>query len=481
MKLIKTSLLTALAVVALTAAPAHASKTQESIFQDDATLLGDDLDKRERTLDEMQSLGVDTVRALVVWNRIAPDATSSTKPSGFDAANSDSYPAGNWARVDALVQGAQSRGMQVLLTPTGPGPGWASDCSGSYEARRICKPNPDEFGAFVTAVGKRYPTVRRWSIWNEPNQGGWLTPQITITSKGATPYAPHRYRQLVQAATAGLAASGHEGDQILLGETAPIGRTSGSLATRSLPAVDFWRELMCLDTKGRKLTGSNASVRDCTSPGRMNVTGFAHHPYTRAAGQAPSNKGGARDITLASLSRLTLWADRGARNGRIPRSGLPVYATEYGFQTNPPDRNAGVSLSAQAQYLNQADYMAWTNSRLRSVAQYEMYDERDTGAFQTGLRFADGRAKPGLDAYRTPVWSFRRGSYLYVWGMVRPARGQAQTAVVEYYDARARAWKRVRTVSVSGENRFVYLRTKAKAKYFRIVSGERVSRKAAPK
>src|SRR3954451_6057171 len=170
MKRTKTFLLTALAALLL-AAPAHASTNQESIFQDDATLLGDDASKRDQTLDEMQALGVDTVRALALWNRVAPDATSADKPAGFDASNPGAYPAGNWARLDGLVQGAQARGMQVLLTPTGPGPGWASDCRGSYEARRICKPKPGEFGAFVTALGRRYPTVRRWSIWNEPNQG----------------------------------------------------------------------------------------------------------------------------------------------------------------------------------------------------------------------------------------------------------------------------------------------------------------------
>jgi hypothetical protein len=479
MKLTKTILLTALAAVAL-AAPAHASSNQESIFQDDATLFGDDTSKRDQALDEMQALGVDTVRANVLWNRIAPDATSSTKPAGFDASDPGAYPAGNWARLDGVVEGVQSRGMQVLLTPTGPGPGWASECSGDYTARRICKPSPQEFGAFVTAIARRYPSVRRWSVWNEPNQGGWLTPQYEITSKGATPAAPHRYRKLVQAATAGLANAGHSGDQVLLGETAPIGRTSGSLATRSMPAVDFWRELMCLDSKGRKLTGSNASVRDCTSPGRMDVTGIAHHPYTKGAGKSPSDAGGSRDITLASIGRLYLWADRGARAGRVPR-GLPVYNTEFGFQTNPPDKTVGVSQSAQAQYLNQADYMSWRDGRLRSFAQYELFDEHDTGAFQTGLRFEDGRAKSGLDAYRLPVWAFKRSGYNYVWGMVRPARGGSQAATVEYYDASSRKWRRVRTVTVSGSNRFVYLRTHARGKYFRVVVGDQLSRKAVPK
>ncbi len=417
----------------------------------------------------------------MLWNRYAPDATSSTKPAGFDASDPDAYPAGNWARLDAFVQGVQARGMQVLLTPTGPGPGWASDCSGNYEARRICKPNPHEYGAFVAALGSRYPGVRRWSFWNEPNQGGWLTPQYTITSKGATPYAPHRYRELVKVASAALGSRGHSGDQLLLGETAPIGRTTGELAKRSMPPVDFWRELMCLDSKGRKLTGSVASVRDCTAPGKLAVSGIAHHPYTKGAGKSPTETGGSRDITLASIGRLYLWVDRGARAGRVP-SRLPVYSTEFGFQTNPPDKTAGVSLSAQAQYLNQADYMSWRDSRLRSVAQYEMFDEHDTGAFQTGLRFEDGRAKPGLDAYRLPVWAFKRGTYTYVWGMVRPARGAQRTATVEYYDASARAWKRVRTVTVGGSaSRFIYLRTHARGKYYRIVSGEQLSRKAVPK
>jgi hypothetical protein len=210
------------------------------------------------------------------------------------------------------------------------------------------------------------------------------------------------------------------------------------------------------------------------------VTGAAHHPYTRGAGQAPSDRGGSRDITLASIARLSLWLDRGARAGRWPRS-LPMHSTEYGFQTNPPDRSAGVSTSAQAQYLNQADYMAWTNSRLRSVAQYELFDERDLGAFQTGLRFVDGRAKPGLDAYRLPIWVFKKSGYTYVWGMVRPARADAPPVVVEYYDAAKRVWRKVRTVQVSGSDRFVYLRTHARGKYFRLAWGGELSRKAAPR
>ena len=477
MKLIKTSLLAALAAVALTAAgPAHASSTQESIFQDDAVLAGYDQSKRDRALDELDALGVDTIRTLVVWGQMAPDAKSSTKPAGFDATDPGAYPVGNWARYGALIRGAEARGMQVLLTPTGPGPGWASDCRGSYSVRRLCRPNPAEFGAFVKALGRRYQGVRRWSIWNEPNLGSWLTPQWSGTSKGPRPEAPHRYRRLVQAATAALHETGHGGDQILLGETAPVGRTTGALSKRSLAPVVFWRELSCLSSSGRRLTGTEAKVRRCGSPKRLAVTGAAHHPYTKSAGRSPSDRGGKYDMPLASIGRLSLWLDRGARAGWIPRRGLPIYSTEFGLQTNPPDRYSGVSLSYQAKYLNQADYMSWRNSRVRSVAQYEMFDERNTGLFQTGLRFYSGKAKPSYAAYRLPIWAFRRGSYKYVWGMVRPA-SDGQTVAVQKLSGGK--WRTAKTVAVSKSRRFVYLRLRTSSKYFRLVWNGKVSRKAA--
>jgi hypothetical protein len=481
MKRDKTALFAAVAaVVFTTAAPAHASTAQESIFQDDAVLAGDDPNVRARALDELNALGVDTVRALVLWNRIAPSPTSSTRPAGFDATNPNAYPAGNWARFDQLVRGAQQRGMQVLLTPTGPGPGWASDCRGSYGTRRICRPNPNEFGAFVTAVGRRYPTVRRWSIWNEPNQAGWLTPQMSGTSKGPRPEAPHRYRLLAQSATAGLQAAGHGGDQILLGETAPVGRTTGALSKRSLAPVVFWRELFCLSSKGKRLTGSEAKVRRCTSPKRFAVTGAAHHPYTKSAGRAPTDRGGRYDMPIASIGRLNLWLDRGARHGWLPRRGLPVYSTEFGFQTNPPDKYSGVSPSRQAEYLNRAEYMSWRNGRVRSSAQYELFDEPDVGAFQTGLRYRSGKAKPSYAAYRLPIWAFKRGSYKYVWGMVRPA-GDRQQATVQHYDAKRRTWRTTRTVAVGPGQRFVYLKTEKNAKYFRLTWNGHTSRKAVPR
>jgi beta-glucosidase/6-phospho-beta-glucosidase/beta-galactosidase len=235
----RTALLILLATLALVPAPAHASQSQESLFEDEASLLYSGAERRDQTLDELRDLGVDVIRANVTWNRYAPSPRAKSKPT-FDATDPNAYPLGE---VDALVTGAAARGMTVLLTPTVPGPAWASSCGGSSTTRRICNPKPAEYGDFVEALGKRYPTVTRWSFMNEPNQGGWLTPQWKKSGRSYIPAAPTTYRNLVRAATAALDASGHTGDQMLLGETAPIGRTSGSYSKRSLAPGDFYREL----------------------------------------------------------------------------------------------------------------------------------------------------------------------------------------------------------------------------------------------
>ena len=83
----------------------------------------------ERTLDELARLGVNTIRLNVRWNRYAPSFTRKRRPD-FDATDPNAYPLGE---VDAVVGGAAARGMEVLITATGPGPAWASSPELSVE------------------------------------------------------------------------------------------------------------------------------------------------------------------------------------------------------------------------------------------------------------------------------------------------------------------------------------------------------------
>ena len=108
-----------------TAATAHASHSQQSIFQDDRTLLAYGAGVQNGALNDMQALGVGIVHADVEWYTLAPSRTSSKAPK-VDLTDPAVYRPKGWAIVDSLVRGAQARGMKVLLTPTPPGPTWAN-------------------------------------------------------------------------------------------------------------------------------------------------------------------------------------------------------------------------------------------------------------------------------------------------------------------------------------------------------------------
>ena len=451
---------------ALPTASALAAPDQLSLIEDETMMLERGPAIQAQTLDEAVSLGADVIRVNVIWSRYAPAPASKKKPKKFDAKNSAAYPAGVFGMLDGLVAGAQARGLQVLLTPTGPLPAWASKCGGSVAARRVCKPDPQAFGSFVRAIGTRYPTVKLWSIWNEPNLRSWLSPQYEVTGSQAVQRSAYMYRSLAASAIAGLRATGHRADQIWLGETAPLGDDpSGCSAQRSLrvPAKcaskilktspeTFLRGVLCLNTKGKRLTGGEATDQHCGGYKKLNVTGYAHHPYTRGGSRPPTSGVNPGEITINVASRLTRLLDSAAKLKRIPAK-LPIEYTEHGWQTKP-DLIFGVTDDQQAEYINQSDWIAFKNRRVHTVAQYKIVDDRNIGAgFQMGLRLLTGAQKPAYQAYRLPIWVSGKGANVTVYGQVRPAdNGTAQTVDIQVVSGAGAAFKTVQQVPVTSAN-----------------------------
>jgi hypothetical protein len=352
-------------------------------------------------------------------------------------------------------------------------PAWASQCRGSRRLRKTCRPDLTQYKRFVQALGLRYsgeyadenqgggqlPRVSAWSVWNEPNQGGWLQPQYARVGGRLRAVSPMLYRGLVRAAIKGLRASGHGHDTILLGETAPLGRFTGPATSRPIPPGAFLRGVFCLDARGRALHGAAAAALDCAGAfPRLAATGISHHPYTRGGSRPPTAHAAANEITISSVGRLKALVRQAAARRRIPH-GLPIFYTEFGFQTNPPDRLFGVSLEQQAAYLNESDWMAFRDRGVRAVAQYELRDEGPLAGFQTGLRFADGRAKPSFDAYRLPIWVTRvpgPPARVHVWGHVRPASDDAlETVEIQRAAVGSDAFTTVRTVRTTNRKGFV--------------------------
>ena len=463
----------AVAACSLVPGPAAASTDMETVLQDDPKLVyEDDPVRLDRNLKQIASLGVDTVRVSLYWHLVAPRPTSRRRPRLGDG---HGYLSGlntwRWVRYDQIARLAEKNGVNVMFSLTGPAPRWATRGHGRKPGN--VRPNAREFYKFVRAAGIRYsgsvadpeisktwrststpspriPRVTRWSIWNEPNFPSWLLPQWK--RQGRRSYraqSPGLYRRLADAAWKGLKASGHSGDIVLLGETAPYGphdpRRPGTKGLMSAP--QFIRELYCVDRRYRRYRGGAARGRGCPAtaaarrrfrsrhPVLFHATGWAHHAYSLH--RPPTFKGRRKDAApLGATYRLTRALDRAQFRWGARTSDWPIWITEYGYQTLPPDPFRGVSWDRQAAWMSWAEYLAYRNRRIGSFAQFLLVDDAPRTGFaesdtrrwitwQSGFLTTDGREKPGMNEFRRPIHvtpaRARRGRSARVFGMFRTA------------------------------------------------------------
>jgi hypothetical protein len=101
----------------------------------------------------------------------------------------------------------------------------------------------------------------------------------------------------------------------------------------------------------------------------------------------------------------------------------PIWLTEYGYQTNPPDAFLGVPLRRQAGMLSLAAMRAWRLPRVTMFFQFLYRDELELSRFQSGLVFADDHSKPSLQAFKLPFAQMgRQRDRATVWGQIRGGR-----------------------------------------------------------
>jgi hypothetical protein len=394
--------MTILLCLLLPCASANASHRQLLTFEAPRDLMNPAT--RLPALNELQSLGVHSLRVILAWSAVAPGPNDADKPA-FEPTDPNSY---DWGEYDALMAAAKERNWPVLMTVSGPVPKWATKA----KLDNLTRPSAPAFAAFMTAVGRKYgDQVNLWSIWNEPNQPQFLRPQYARGGKATSPLI---YRSLFLAGQRGLRKAGQGNDTILMGETSPRG------TPRVVPPLTFLRGVLCLNSKYKR-------VGKCAP---LSAGGYAHHAYTTR--QGPTFKPPPNDVTIGVLSRLTTALDRAQKAGALT-SRLPIHLTEFGIQSTP-DTISGVSLAKQVEYRAISEKIAYDNPRVASFSQYLLRDSDPTGpkqygGFESGLRFADGKPKPSLPAFRLPLAVQRHGSKANVWGLVRPATGVTSVTV----------------------------------------------------
>ena len=406
----------ALTACALGAAPALASTGQTTYFEAGSALF--EPSKQAKVFSQMQALGVHALRIEMSWASVAPGATSASKPS-FQATDPGAY---NWSEYAPILAQAKALHWPVLLTVTSPVPRWATS---NRKAPYVTRPDPRDFQEFMTAVGREFGSqVSVFSIWNEPNHPAFLLPQW---NSNGTPASPRIYRGLYQAAYTGLQAAGLSHPRVLFGETAPTGyeRSSG---LHDVAPLLFLRTALCL----------NAKYKRSGSCGKLQMSGYAHHAYTRAVN--PHWVDPQRDnVEIGALSRLSAALNKAAAAHAVPY-GVPIYLTEFGVQSLP-NRELGVSVAKQAEYDAIAEHMAWSNPRVAAFSQYLLEDDPlggkpgssvhgGTVGFQTGLEYVNGRPKPLYEGWPLPLTVNRTRHGYSLWGLVRPATGSTKVTIL---------------------------------------------------
>ncbi len=519
---------------------ARADTTEPSILMDDYAFIYSPPAAVERNLEQVAALGVNTIKVSMVWSLVAPDPDASTEPD-FDASDPSAYPAGNWARYDTLVQDATALGLGVYFQLTAPAPLWATVSRGvsGHQYAWSHEPSASDFEQFVVAVGARYngaftvslpaqsasapgaasavgsvlgslrhpagagaaevagsqttlPAVHMWGIWNEPNEIGWLSPQTATVDHHQVLRSPVMERALINAGYTALAETGHGSDTILIGETASRGNT------RTIP---FLRALFCVNASDVPLRGASATRIGCPAsgdprqfvidnPGLFAATGWAHHPYSFNHDPRTPFADAPDTITLANLGVLERNLDAVDAAYGEP-AGLPIYVTEYGFKSNPPNPYVKTSLAQQETWLDEGWYMSYRMPRVKAMAQELLYDQppiagKPPGSaaywsnFDSGLEFENGAPKPAYGAFRLPIWLPRQqpGSRVTVWAEIRPAAVGADSAGVLEFQARgSTTWTALGDLRTSNPEGFILAHVKIPGRgSVRLAWGDRATR-----
>jgi hypothetical protein len=356
----------------LLAVPAGASPGAQFGIQDDAWLMygPGTLTERVGTLDR---LGTRLVRLTVRWDEVAP-----TEPA---AARSPSDPAYDWGEYEVVLRALRAHGITALVTLYGS-PKWAN---GGGAPNRLPQRG---FGDFAYAAAKRFPWVHMWTMWNEPNG-----PLFSV------PVSPLTYVQRVLNPGYAALHSASRANVVAGGVTSPRKTVTG------MSPLQF-------------MAGMHAAG--------ARLDAYAQNPYPVSRGETPLHVTCARCdyLTLAKLPTIR------ANVTRYFGASTRLWLTEYGYQTNPPDRLLGVSYTQQAKFIGESALQVWRNPGVTMLIHFLVRDEPSLGGWQSGLFTVGGTAKLAYNAFGLPLAQMSRlGSRIVLWGQVRPGSGLRRYAL----------------------------------------------------
>jgi polysaccharide biosynthesis protein PslG len=217
---------------------------------------------RERTFAELEALGVRQARVDFRWFDVEPNGDGISDQLRRD-----------WSGFDAIVQSASAHGVE-LVPIVSYVPGWANG-----NAHYFTYPlQMAKFQNFFAAALARYPQIKAWEIWNEPNYELFARPHPSVS----------RFVDLLRAADSARKAVGSNAKLI-----------SGGLA--SVGEIDMFR-----------------FFDEMAQQGALNyIDGLGVHPY----GTATPDRKGSLFLRMRELHERLV---------RLGKGDIKLWLTEYG-------------------------------------------------------------------------------------------------------------------------------------------------------
>lgn len=392
------------------------------------------------------------------WARIQPLQPASATDPGYDAAYVN--------ELDAVIGALHAQGTRVILTGTDV-PSWAIDGRYRSGAQYVSDvvPRMDDavvrtawqnLARFLAAryadkAGKSFPMVGHFEVWNEPNLGSGLNPQLV--GKKQTVVGPRAYFLMLKYFSVG-AKQGNRSAVVIAGATS---RRGANDAHSTSPQ---WFANYLKRMKASRYFDA-----------------YSHHPYTPPGSKPSPSAPPAQPRSMVTLGNISTLLKV------FPST--PFYLTEYGYSTGAQDLFClTVSPADQARYLRQAYALAARYKQVKVILWFLETDyyaptpEKPRGGIYSGLVDLKGVLKPAWYAFAgrnvitaTAPSSVKPGMSFTLAGTLTSKLGAraAQSVILQSRSLSGSTWSKVRATTTDAGGAYSFSVKQSKSRAYRVV------------
>jgi hypothetical protein len=290
-----------------------------------------------------------------------------------------------------------------------------------------------QFSEFLVTLSKDLPSVRYFTIGNEPNLNRFWLPQFGPAGEDV---AAPAYEQLLAVAYDALKAADLR-NIVIGGAVSPRGVDLPNTGRDTHSPTTFIPDL----GDAYRASGRTKPIMDW----------FAFHPYLENSSVPPTTRHpNSTTVAIADYDKLVALLGRAFDGTAQPGSKIPVVYNEFGVEAQIPAGKASmysgdepatvkpVTEAVQGAYYRQAIQLAFCQPTVRGIFMFHVFDEPGLPQWQSGVYYADAKTpKSSRAVLLAAATASRRGVITRCAGLQLPVKAQVVALPRQRLQARA--------------------------------------------